>query len=63
MQTVKEETITTQRLAGLFEENRKLLFRGDSELLAGIRERAFSSFRQLGFPDTGMESWRLTDLS
>ena len=63
MQTGKEETITPQRLAGLFEENRKLLFRGDSELLAGIRERAFSSFRQLGFPDTGMESWRLTDLS
>jgi Fe-S cluster assembly protein SufD len=31
--------------------------------MAGIRDRAFESFKKLGFPDMKMEAWRHTDLA
>ncbi len=62
MQTEIQDTITKERLAGLFEKNRTSLSQYDTPLLAEKREEAFASFTKLGFPDTAMESWRLTDL-
>ena len=62
MLTNIQETITPKRLTDLFEKNRRLLFRDDTAVLSAIREKAFASFSKLGFPDTSLESWRLTDL-
>ena len=62
MQTTIQETITKERLIGLFEKNRKFLFRDDTPSLSDIRKKAFASFATLGFPDTSMEAWRFTDL-
>ena len=62
MLTNIQETITPKRLTDLFEKNRRLLFRDDTAVLSAIREKAFASFSELGFPDTSLESWRLTDL-
>jgi len=54
--------ITPERLVGLFEKNQALLTIHDTAALAEIRNKAFAFFMKLGFPDTSMESWRLTDL-
>ena len=62
MQTEVQEPITRQRFISLFEKNRKFLAANDTRVLAEIREKAFTSFAKLGFPDTSMEAWRLTDL-
>ncbi len=62
MQTANKEIISRERLIRLFGKNRKSLFANDTEILAGKRSKAFDSFVKLGFPDTSMESWRLTDL-
>ncbi|MEI7895536.1 MAG: Fe-S cluster assembly protein SufD [bacterium] len=62
MQPQTKETITAERFIGLFEKNRKSLAINDTAALAGIREKAFDSFSKLGFPGTGIESWRLTNL-
>ena len=62
MQTAIQETITRERLTGLYEKNRGFLSKDDSAVTSEIRERAIQSFSKLGFPDTSLESWRLTDL-
>jgi Fe-S cluster assembly protein SufD len=62
MKTENKEIITRERLIRLFEKNRNLLFSNDSPVLAGKRDQAFTSFVKLGFPDTSLEAWRLTDL-
>jgi Fe-S cluster assembly protein SufD len=63
MQTEVQETITRERLSGLFEKNRSFLSEHDTPALSEIREKAFASFVKLGFPDIKQESWRLTDLT
>jgi hypothetical protein len=62
MQTEVKENITKERFIGLFEKNRRLLSTNDSSSLSIIREKAFTSFTKLGFPNTNMETWRQTDL-
>jgi Fe-S cluster assembly protein SufD len=62
MHTNIKEPITQQRFTSLYEKNRSYLSATDTPALAKIRENAFASFAILGFPDTGMETWRLTDL-
>ncbi len=62
MQTDLKETITPERFTGLFKKNRDLLYSHDTPRLADIRTNAMASFVKLGFPDTSMETWRLTDL-
>lgn len=62
MHTELKEPITRQRFIGLYEKNRKFLTSSDTPGLALLREKAFASFVQLGFPDTSLESWRLTNL-
>ncbi len=62
MQTEIKEPITQQRFINQFEKNQTFLSANDTPTLAEIREKAFTSFVKLGFPDTSMEAWRLTDL-
>ncbi|MEI7724427.1 MAG: Fe-S cluster assembly protein SufD, partial [Bacteroidota bacterium] len=62
MQPENKEIITAERFIGLYEKNRPFLTANDTTALAGIREKAIESFSELGFPDTSMETWRLTDL-
>jgi len=62
MHSEQKDIITKERFTGLFDENRALLTSDDTSRLAGIRERAIADFAALGFPDTKMEAWRLTDL-
>jgi Fe-S cluster assembly protein SufD len=62
MQTVGKEPVTSARFTELFEKHRALLKANDTPLLGTIREKAMASFENLGFPDTKLESWRLTDL-
>jgi Fe-S cluster assembly protein SufD len=62
MQSETKEILTAQRFIGLFEQNRSFLEMNDTVKLAKIREDAMASFVRLGFPDTGMETWRLTNL-
>jgi Fe-S cluster assembly protein SufD len=62
MQINVKELITRKRFIDLFEKNRAFLKANDTARLAGIRENAMASFTKLGFPDTSLETWRLTDL-
>lgn len=62
LQSDQKGIITKERFTNLFDQNRALLTSDDTPHLAGIRERAIAAFAELGFPDTKMESWRLTDL-
>jgi Fe-S cluster assembly protein SufD len=62
MQTDIKESINRERFVKLFEQNRSFLKINDTGQLAGIRENAMASFSKQGFPDTTMETWRLTDL-
>jgi Fe-S cluster assembly protein SufD len=62
MQTDSKEKITRERMARLFEENRKVIFSNDTPGISGLRDKAIESFNQLGFPDNRMEAWRNTDL-
>jgi Fe-S cluster assembly protein SufD len=62
MQAEYKEPITQKRFIDLYEKNRSFLAVNDTPKLAKIREAAFASFTKLGFPDTSLESWRLTDL-
>jgi hypothetical protein len=62
MQPEYKEPITQKRFIDLYEKNRSILAVNDTPKLSEIREAAFVSFAKLGFPDTSLESWRLTDL-
>jgi len=62
MHTDIKEPITKERFINLFEKNRKLLTANNSTQLVKIRENAIACFAKLGFPDTSLETWRLTDL-
>jgi Fe-S cluster assembly protein SufD len=62
MQTNIKEPITLERFTGLYQKNRAFLMVNDTPMLAGKRDRAFEAFSTLGFPDTSMETWRLTNL-
>lgn len=58
----QKESITVERLTGLFEQNRTLLLSGERPAIAHFREQAMESFRTHGFPHSRMEAWRNTDL-
>jgi len=58
-----QESITKERMIGLFEKNRGGIVINDTGLITGIRDQAMESFRKLGFPHAKMEEWRNTDLS
>jgi Fe-S cluster assembly protein SufD len=62
MQPEIKEIITAERFTSLFEKNRSTLLANNTASLAEMRNRAIESFSSLGFPDTSLESWRLTDL-
>ncbi len=62
MQPENKEIITAERFISLFEKNRAFLETFDTKALVKIREDAMASFTRLGFPDTTMETWRLTNL-
>ena len=62
MQTELKEPITRERFVNLFEKHRSFLNLHDTPVIAKIREQAMASFAKLGFPDTSLETWRLTDL-
>ena len=62
MITDVKEIITKERMIGLFEKNRKEIFRNDTEMISSLRLKAFDSFVQLGFPHPKLEEWRNTDL-
>lgn len=63
MDTKLKEPITYKRFIDLFEKNRVLLTAHDTSSLAETRMKAYDSFKKLGFPDTSLETWRLTDLN
>ncbi len=46
----------------LFDEKQDDLFRNDTENISSLRKEAIDRFREVGFPDTGLENWRNTDL-
>lgn len=58
-----QKPITRERFETVYRENRSLLTAHDTPAMAAIRDRAMADFSQLGFPDTTLESWRLTDFS
>jgi Fe-S cluster assembly protein SufD len=62
MTTALKEIITKERMINLFEKNRKEIFKNDPEPVSRLRQKAFDSFAQLGFPNNRMEEWRNTDL-
>ncbi len=62
MQTESKEPVTQKRFIDLFEKNRAFLSANDTPGLNVTRVKAMASFAKLGFPDTSMESWRLTSL-
>jgi Fe-S cluster assembly protein SufD len=62
MQTDFKEPITKERFTALYKKNQSFLAAHDTPRLAGIRANAMTSFEKLGFPDTSLETWRLTDL-
>ena len=62
MQTENKEIISKARLIDLFKKKRTFLIKNDTPVLVAKRDKAFASFEELGFPDTSMEAWRLTDL-
>jgi len=49
-------------MVSLFEKNRKAIFINDTTSISDLREKAFESFSQLGFPNVRMEEWHNTDL-
>ena len=57
------ETLTLERLSGLFEQQRNFFTRAESGPLFQLRKAALQSFMKMGFPDTDMETWKNTDLS
>ena len=63
MQTTLKEIITKERLIDLFEKNRQSIFRNDTQMITLLRERAFESFKEKGFPTTKSEEWKNTDLT
>jgi Fe-S cluster assembly protein SufD len=62
MTTDLKAGITRERMAALFEKNRKEIFKNDPEPVSRLRQQAFDSFVELGFPHNRMEDWRNTDL-
>ena len=62
MQPDNKETITAARFNALYEKHRDFLISDDTPTLSKIRGQAMASFANLGFPDTDMETWRLTNL-
>jgi len=63
MRSSVNESITMERMGDLYEQHRDLIGESDTPRLARIREEAFKSFCKLGFPHTGLEEWRNTDLT
>ena len=62
MQTTIKEIMTKEQLIGLFEKNRQLIFKDDTARTTILRNKAFESFKELGFPTTKLEEWKNTDL-
>ena len=54
--------ISPERIIGLFEKNRAQIIKNDTRAITAVREKAFASFRELGFPTSKMEEWKNTDL-
>lgn len=51
------------KMLGLFEKNREVIFKNDSAEQADLRMKAIEFFMNTGFPDKKNEKWRNTDLS
>ncbi len=48
-------------LIDLYEKNHEQIIGNSSEAIKKLRQTAFKQFKQKGFPDKSMESWRFTD--
>ncbi len=55
--------ISREWLDRLFEESHENLTQGDRLATGKMRSDAFAAFSRTGFPHTGIESWRNTDLT
>jgi Fe-S cluster assembly protein SufD len=62
MQPETKEILSAERFINLYEKHREFLSAQDTSHIAALRDQAMKSFTGLGFPDTSLESWRLTDL-
>jgi Fe-S cluster assembly protein SufD len=62
MEADLKEIITKERMIGLFEKNRKEIFKNDPEPVSRLRMTALESFSHLGFPTSKLEEWKNTDL-
>ncbi len=51
-----------QLLIGQYEANENRLLAHDSEKVKALRKAHFKHFTENGFPDSGMEKWRFTDI-
>jgi len=63
MQPDPKNPISASRFNELYSKNREMLLSQDTPRLSELRDEAAATFHRLGFPDTGMESWRQTDLT
>ena len=63
MGTETKEPVTLERFIRLYGKHRNLLSGDDTAQMAALRDRAMDHFAELGLPHTGLESWRLTDLT
>lgn len=52
-----------ERMKALFEENYSQICGNAGPQINDLRKEAMAKFQQQGFPHTGMEGWRFTDLS
>lgn len=63
METSLLAPITREYLLDLYRKNREKLVAGDTPALKARRDKAITSFGNLGFPGKKTEDWRNTDLS
>jgi len=63
METTTVNSELQQKLIDHFKNNREDIFANDTSYISEVRSKAFSRFRELGFPTLEEERWRNTDLS
>jgi Fe-S cluster assembly protein SufD len=63
MDSILTEYSFKDKLVGLFKENIRSNFSNDTPFLRKLRLEAMQEFEKAGFPNTGQEKWRSTNLT
>lgn len=62
METITEVPTLKEKLCSVYEQNRSLISAGDLPFITELREKAFTHFKELGFPTQSLEAWKGTSL-